>query len=119
MSSPQKKLGQVFLKDKNIVEKIIKATDIRSKDQILEIGPGKGVLTEAILKTKANIIAVEKDSELVKFLGDFFKDRRNLKIIHADIRDFLQNTNNKILNTGYKAIGNIPYYLTSRLLRLL
>jgi len=119
MSSPQKKLGQVFLKDKNIVEKIIKATDIRSKDQILEIGPGKGVLTEAILKTKANIIAVEKDSELVKFLGDFFKDRRDLKIIHADIRDFLKNTRYRILNTQYKVLGNIPYYLTSRLLRLL
>lgn len=115
----QKKLGQVFLQDKKVIERIIQAADIKSKDQILEIGPGKGVLTEAILETNAKITAVEKDPKLVKFLEDFFKNRQNLKIIHADIRDFLQNTGDRILNTEYKVIGNIPYYLTSHLLRLL
>jgi len=123
MSTTQKKLGQVFLQDKEVIQRIIQAADIRSKDQILEIGPGKGVLTEAILKTNANLIAVEKDPKLIKFLKDFFKDRQNLKIIHADIRDFLKTnqsyTQYSILNTQYKAIGNIPYYLTSHLLRLL
>jgi len=119
----QKKLGQVFLKDNGVVQKIIQAAEINPKDQILEIGPGKGVLTEAILKTNANIIAVEKDPKLIKFLKDFFKDSQNLKIIHADIRDFLK-TNQfyiqcSILNTQYKVLGNIPYYLTSHLLRLL
>ncbi len=115
----QKKLGQVFLKDEETIQKIIQAADINSKDQILEIGPGKGILTQAFLKTGAEIIAVEKDPELVKFLKDYFKDKLNLKIIQGDIRDFLQNTEYRILNTEYKAIGNIPYYLTSRLLRLL
>jgi len=119
----QKKLGQVFLKDKKVIQKIIQAAEIKPKDQILEIGPGKGVLTEAILKTNANIIAVEKDPKLVKFLEDFFKDRQNLKIICADIRDFLKTnqfyTQYSIPNTQYKVLGNIPYYLTSHLLRLL
>ncbi len=115
----QKKLGQVFLKDKKIVQKIIQAAKIKPKDQILEIGPGKGVLTKFLIKTGAEIIVVEKDPKLVKFLEDFLKARQNLKIIHADIRDFLKNTECRILNTQYKVLGNIPYYLTSHLLRLL
>jgi len=115
----QKKLGQVFLKDEKVVQKIIQAAKIEPEDQILEIGPGKGVLTEFLLKTGAEIVAVEKDVELVKFLKNLFKNKQNLKIIHADIRDFLKNTRYRILNTQYKALGNIPYYLTSNLLRLL
>jgi 16S rRNA (adenine1518-N6/adenine1519-N6)-dimethyltransferase len=115
----QKRLGQVFLKNQDIVQKIIQAAEIESKDQILEIGPGKGVLTESLLQTGAKITAIEKDRELVKFLEKRFKNNLNLKIIQADIRDFLQNTEYTILNTGYKVIGNIPYYLTSHLLRIL
>jgi len=119
----QKKLGQVFLQDKEVIKKVIQAAEIKSKDQILEIGPGKGVLTQAILETNANTIAIEKDPKLVKFLEDFFKNSQNLKIIHADIRNFLKTnqfyTQYSILNTQYKVIGNIPYYLTSHLLRLL
>ena len=115
----QKKLGQVFLKDKEVIQKIIQTAEIESKDRILEIGPGKGILTHGLLKTGAEIIAVEKDLELVKFLKDLFKNKQNLKIIHADIRDFLRNTECRMLNTKYKVIGNIPYYLTSHLLRLL
>jgi len=115
----QKKLGQVFLKDKKIAQKIIQAAKIKPKDQILEIGPGKGVLTESLLKTGAEIIAVEKDPKLVKFLKNIFKNKPNLNIIRGDIRDFFQNTKYTILKPGYKTIGNIPYYLTSHLLRLL
>jgi len=115
----QKRLGQVFLKNQAIVQKIIQTAEIESKDQILEIGPGKGVLTEPLLQTGAKITAIEKDRELVKFLEKRFKNNLNLKIIQADIRDFLQNTEYTILNTGYKVIGNIPYYLTSHLLRIL
>jgi 16S rRNA (adenine1518-N6/adenine1519-N6)-dimethyltransferase len=119
ITKKQKKLGQVFLQDKEVIQKIIQAADIKSKDQILEIGPGKGVLTEILLKTGAKIIAVEKDPSLVKYLKKCFADKLNLNIVQADIRDFLQNTGYRILNTEYKAIGNIPYYLTSHLIQLL
>lgn len=121
--SKQKRLGQVFLKNQDIVQKIIQTAEIESKDQILEIGPGKGVLTESLLQTGAKIFAIEKDRELVKFLEKRFKNNLNLKIIQADIRDFLQSANwqneYKIQDTKYKVIGNIPYYLTSHLLRIL
>jgi len=123
ITKKQKKLGQVFLQDKNVIQKIIQTAEIKNKDQILEIGPGKGILTEALLKTGAKVIAVEKDQQLVEFLKSFLKDKQNLKIIYADIRDFLKTnqfyTQYSILNTQYKVIGNIPYYLTSHLLRLL
>ncbi|HZI95830.1 MAG TPA: 16S rRNA (adenine(1518)-N(6)/adenine(1519)-N(6))-dimethyltransferase RsmA [Candidatus Paceibacterota bacterium] len=116
----QKKLGQVFLKDQAIIKKIIQAGKIKEKDQILEIGPGKGVLTQELLKTNAEIIAVEKDEELVKFLENLFRGEQNLKIIHADIRDFLiSNSKFQILHSNYKVIGNIPYYLTSHLIQIL
>ncbi len=117
----QKRLGQVFLKDQDIVQKIIQAAEIESKNQILEIGPGKGVLTEPLLQTGAKITAIEKDFEFVKFLKKRFGIESNFKIIQADIRDFLQSATwqNTIHNTEYKVIGNIPYYLTSYLLRIL
>lgn len=119
----QKKLGQVFLQNKNIIRKIIRAAKINPKNRILEIGAGKGVLTEALLETKAEIIAVEKDPLLVKYLEKRFANKVNLKIIQADIRDLLTTnkfyTQYSILNTQYKILGNIPYYLTSHLLRLL
>jgi len=115
----QKRLGQIFLKDQSLIKKIIQAGKIRPQDQILEIGPGKGILTQALVETRANIIAIEKDSELVEFLKNKFKNQSNLKIIQGDIRDFLKNTKPQTLDTDYKVIGNIPYYLTSYLIQLL
>jgi 16S rRNA (adenine1518-N6/adenine1519-N6)-dimethyltransferase len=118
----QKRLGQVFLKDRDIVQKIIQAAEIESKDQILEIGPGKGVLTKPLLQTGAKIFAIEKDPKMINFLQEKFKDNSQLILIQEDIRDFLKNedyTEYKIQDTKYKVIGNIPYYLTSHLLRIL
>lgn len=122
ITKKQKKLGQVFLKDQDTVQKIIRATEIKPEDQILEIGPGKGVLTEPLLQTGAKIIAVEKDLSLVKYLERRFANNSNLIILQADIRDFLKNkdyTKYKIQDTKYKVIGNIPYYLTSHLIQLI
>ena len=119
---PEKHLGQVFLKNRSYLSKIIQAAELKPNDLVLEIGPGTGILTEALLKTGAQVIAVEKDPKLVEFLTQKFQNKKNLTLIQADIRDFLNNpqyTGYKIQNTEYKAIGNIPYYLTSHLIRLL
>jgi len=120
---PKKHLGQVFLKNKTFLNKIIKAGDISEKDLVIEIGPGTGILTEALLQTGAKVIAIEKDSQLVNFLQRKFKNVKNLTLVQADIRDFLKNeefnTQYSILNTQYKVVGNIPYYLTSHLIQLL
>ncbi|MFA5360475.1 MAG: 16S rRNA (adenine(1518)-N(6)/adenine(1519)-N(6))-dimethyltransferase RsmA [Candidatus Paceibacterota bacterium] len=114
----QKKLGQVFLKDQSAIKQIIRESKISKKDLVLEIGPGKGILTQSLLKTGANVIAVEKDPKLAKFLQNKFGNKPNLKIIQADIRDFL-NSEFQILDSNFKVVGNIPYYLTSHLIKLL
>ena len=113
---PKKRLAQVFLKNKAFLSKIVQAGGISSKDTVLEIGPGKGVLTEALLQAGAKVLAIEKDPQLVIFLKEKFKTNKNLTVIHADIRDFLKNHS---VYPEYKVVGNIPYYLTSYLFRLL
>jgi len=122
---PKKRLGQVFLKNKTFLSKIIQAGGISSKDRVLEIGSGKGVLTEALLQAGAKVLAIEKDPSLVTFLKETFKNDKNLTIIEADIRDFLisqfpiPNSKFQIPDSNYKVLGNIPYYLTSHLIQLL
>ena len=122
---PKKRLGQVFLKNKAFLSKIIKAGEISSKDTVLEIGPGKGVLTEALLRAKAKVMAIEKDPQLVDFLKEKFKTNKNLTVIHADIRDVLNSKQFSCYSRisgnlkNYKVVGNIPYYLTSHLIQLL
>jgi len=128
---PKKHLGQVFLKNKTFLNKIIKAGDISEKDLVIEIGPGTGILTEALLQTGAKVIAIEKDPQLVQFLKNRFHDNSNLTIIEGDIRDLLNSnfqfliskqipdSKFQIINSNYKVVGNIPYYLTSHLIQLL
>ncbi|KKP70986.1 MAG: dimethyladenosine transferase [Candidatus Moranbacteria bacterium GW2011_GWE2_35_2-] len=139
------KLGQNFLKDENVVEKIIKAADLKSDDVVLEVGPGKGVLTNELAKFSNRVIAVEKDEELVKMTAGNFQFsifppkadqpgagnfqsisndlslnfKNNVVIISGDILeinlDKLLEANNVV---NYKVVANIPYYITSKIIRL-
>ncbi|MBU1091484.1 ribosomal RNA small subunit methyltransferase A [Patescibacteria group bacterium] len=114
------KLGQHFLKSKRVVDEIIATANIESSDTILEIGPGKGILTEALLEQGCKVIAVEKDFELVKFLREKFKNNKNLNLIHDDILkienwNLIENCKLKIKN--FKLVANIPYYITGAILK--
>ncbi|MFH1956682.1 MAG: 16S rRNA (adenine(1518)-N(6)/adenine(1519)-N(6))-dimethyltransferase RsmA [Patescibacteria group bacterium] len=111
----KKSLGQNFLTSKKIVEDIIRAADLKPDDMVLEVGPGKGILTQAILEKipYGKLIAVEKDKRMVEYLEQKFKNNKNLKIIEGDI---LKIKNYKIKN--YKIIANLPYYITSHFLRV-
>ena len=113
---PNKFLGQNFLSSKKIVEEIIHAADIRPNDVVLEVGPGKGILTEALLGARAKVVAVEKDKRLFDYLKEKFANVKNLEIIHADILKF-NFTRYSLPVTRYKIVANIPYYITSRFLR--
>jgi len=113
----KKSLGQNFLKSKKVLISMIKTGEVSSEDIVLEIGPGKGALTEKLLLTGAKIIAVEKDNRLIEPLKEKFAKEISsgqLKIIHDDILDldlsFLKANN-------YKLIANIPYYITGLILR--
>lgn len=119
--SRRKKLGQIFLKNPKIVQKIIETIKPKKDELIIEIGPGKGVLTEPLLKSQAKVIAVEKDPVFCQFLKEKFFSYKNLFLINQDIREFLksQEFEKLIKNRKYKIAGNIPYYLTSYLLRII
>jgi 16S rRNA (adenine1518-N6/adenine1519-N6)-dimethyltransferase len=82
---PVKFRGQNFLIDENVLDKIIRAAEIKSSDTILEIGPGLGFLTERLIARAKKVIAVELDTRLCGVLKDRFKDVKNLEIINQDI----------------------------------
>ncbi|MCX6738679.1 MAG: 16S rRNA (adenine(1518)-N(6)/adenine(1519)-N(6))-dimethyltransferase RsmA [Candidatus Parcubacteria bacterium] len=112
---PKKSLGQNFLTNTGIVSSIVDAGLVSSTDTILEIGPGKGVLTEELLKRGARVIAVEKDTELIPLLQEKFRDeieKGQLSLIHEDILNF-----NFSPKEPYKLIANIPYYITGLIIR--
>jgi len=114
----KKSLGQNFLNSQTVLNKIIQVADIKELDVILEIGPGTGNLTEKLLQTNAKVVAIEKDERLNNLLKDKFKDFSNFKIVIGDIREYytLFLKENK---TQFKIVANIPYYLSSFLLRMI
>jgi len=112
---PSKILGQNFLISKEVLEKILDAANLKSKDVVLEIGPGIGTLTKELAKKVKQVIAIEKDSKMIKILKETLKDFKNVKIIQGDILK-IENCKLKIENL-YKVVANLPYYITSPVLR--
>lgn len=119
MTYAKKSLGQNFLTSLSAVDTIIDAGDVAGDDIILEIGPGKGMMTKKLLLFAGKVIAVEKDHGLVEFLKEKFKkeiDENKLDLIEKDILDFDPEIL-KFYKEPYKLIANIPYYLTGKLIR--
>lgn len=114
----KKSLGQNFLKSKGAIRSIVSAGSIKPDEIILEVGPGKGVLTEALLATGAQVIAVEKDDRLIPILSVTFETQiraGKLMLIHGDILETPIET--LVHGKPYKVIANIPYYITGLLFR--
>jgi len=115
----KKSLGQNFLKSKTILNKIVEAGKIQNNDTILEIGPGRGALTEKLLESGAYIIAIEKDDELYEFLKNKFEKEiqsGSLVLVNGDILNFNPSDYDIIPGT-YKIIANIPYNITGAILK--
>ena len=118
---PNRKNGQNFLIDKNILEKIIAGADLKPTDNVLEIGPGFGVLTQELVKHAGNVIAVEQDKRLTEFLEkEIKKEKSNLEIINDDILKinplFYLPLIKGESKWGYKIVSNLPYQITSPVL---
>ena len=111
---PSKGLGQNFLIDKGVINKVIRAADLKPGDIVMEIGPGLGVLTQELAKKAKKVIAIEKDKRLVKSLEDALQDFTNIEIIHGDI---LKIGIRKLFKISCKIIGNLPFYLTAPVIR--
>src|ERR1035437_4238489 len=115
----KKSLGQNFLKSKSALTAMVKAGEISSADIVLEIGPGKGALTEKILETGAKVIAVEKDDRLIEVLEEKFAQEiksGQFRLIHDDILE-IDITKLGLKQNTYKLIANIPYYITGLIFR--
>lgn len=115
----KKSLGQHFLTSTAAVHHMVTASQTQKGDVVLEIGPGKGVLTRTLLETGDHVIVVEKDDRMIPLLSETFSDKiedGQLTLIHGDIlkTDISLITQNR----PYKVIANIPYYITGEILRL-
>src|SRR4051812_31963819 len=116
---PRKRLGQNFLTDRSVPPRIADAAMLRPDDQVIEVGPGLGVLTEELagrLDPEAGrLVAVELDDNLVPLLRERFAERPHVSLVHADV---LEVTPADIAgNHPYKVVANLPYYITSAVLR--
>ncbi len=112
----KRRLGQNFLKDHRVLARIAEVLEIQPTDMVVEIGPGHGELTRKLLGyAPERLLAIEKDSDLIRlFLDDISKEYPNLEVLEGDALDELPK-----IDFAYKLVGNIPYYITGYLLRLL
>lgn len=114
---PSRKLGQNFLVDQNIVRRIVASAQLSPGELVLEVGPGKGILTGALLETGVRVLAVEMDFRLHEELSETFAGNENLEIIRSDILDVdLGAELQRRLKPGEKAsvVANLPYSVSSQ-----
>jgi len=114
LQKAKKSLGQNFLIDNNIINKIVEIGGINKNKTVMEIGAGYGNLTKAIvLESPKKIFAIEKDKKLALFLKDIFKDFKNIKIINNDIFNIIENKN---IDQNTIVFGNLPYNISTQIL---
>ena len=115
MIKAKKHLGQNFLKSVKHISDVVLSADVSPDDIVLEIGPGKGALTEFLVKKAKKVIAIEKDEDLISYLNEKFKqeiESEKLVILNEDVLTFDLNN----LPKEYKLVANIPFYITGAIL---
>lgn len=111
-----KDLGQNFLINDDVIEKIIEKSQIEKNDLIIEIGPGLGVLTNLLLERSDNVVAIELDKRMVEIISKRFILKNNLQIINEDVlkvdlNNLIKEENDN--NYSVKIVANLPYYITT------
>lgn len=111
----QKKYGQNFLIDANILEKIIRLSEITKDDCVIEIGPGIGTMTQYLAESAGKVIAIEIDRHLIPILEETLKEYKNVTIMNedvlkVDIKKIVEEKNN---GNPIKVVANLPYYITT------
>jgi 16S rRNA (adenine1518-N6/adenine1519-N6)-dimethyltransferase len=112
---PRKSLGQNFLHDPNMLDKIISIAELTPDDLVLEVGPGTGLLTERIAKAAKQITSIEVDERLQPLLEEIVAQHPNLTIRYQDILTL--DVNKLYENRPYVVVANLPYYITSAIMR--
>jgi len=117
----KKSLGQNFLRSNSVVKKIVASAHIEKDEIVLEVGPGKGILTKALLEAGAQVIAIEKDHRLIPELLETFQkeiSEKRFTLIEGDILELFPGDIPSITQGNYKVVANIPYYISGALLRI-
>lgn len=113
--SPRKSLGQNFLVDHNALEKVVDCAEINPDAPVLEIGAGLGSLTRFLARAAKKVVAVELDHHLIPILEDVLGPEGNVELVHGDILKL--DPVQLMQENGYQVIANIPYYITSAIIR--
>ena len=112
---PKKHLGQNFLIDPNALDRVMRIAQINAKDEVLEIGSGLGSLTRLLADQADHVTAIEIDGDMIPILHEVLTPFDNVTLIHGDI--LKQNIAGIIHTDDYIVVANIPYYITSAVLR--
>ena len=112
--SPKRSLGQNFLHDRNMLEKIVALAELQPGETALEIGPGTGNLTRVLAQSAERVVAVELDDRLLPLLDTEFGTQDNVRVVHADI---LTTQVSELVTPPFVVVANVPYYITSAILR--
>jgi len=113
--TPRKGLGQNFLTDPVILDKVVQAAGVTLGDHVLDIGPGLGSLTRHLARAAMSVTAVEIDQNLIPILRQVVSSEPNVQVIHADI--LALDPAELMQGKAYAVVANIPYYITSAILR--
>ncbi len=112
---PRKSLGQNFLHDPNMLDKIVSIADLTKNDLVLEVGPGTGLLTERIAQAAKELTSIEVDERLQPLLAEIVAQHPNLSIRYQDILTL--DVNKLYAGQPYIVVANLPYYITSAIIR--
>ncbi|MGL4797970.1 MAG: 16S rRNA (adenine(1518)-N(6)/adenine(1519)-N(6))-dimethyltransferase RsmA [Cellulosilyticaceae bacterium] len=117
----QKKFGQNFLIDPHVLDKIIRAADITKEDCVIEIGPGIGSVTQALIENAGKVISIEIDNQLIPILTEQFGNEPNFNLIHQDVLkvDLRELIAKESPNKRIKVVANLPYYITTPIIMAL
>jgi dimethyladenosine transferase len=121
----KKSLGQNFLTDPKFIDSIVSAVDIGSGDAVIEIGPGRGAITEKLVRSGANVTAIELDRELVPMLREMFSEKGNFSIVEGDATEIDYRSLVEASappaspNARSKVVANLPYYISTAILQKL
>ena len=110
---PRKRLGQHFLVDRGVLDRIADALAPTADDVVIEIGPGRGALTDLLVRRAKRVVAIELDRDLVPYLRDRYRDADNVEVIERDVLDVNLG---EVAGPEFLLAGNVPYYITTPIL---
>lgn len=117
----KKSFGQNFLVDENYIDKIISALELQENEAVIEIGAGRGALTEKLVESGANVVAIELEKDMIEILRERFSSNSNFYLVETDALkvDFSELQKTHFPNQKIKLVANLPYYISTAILQKL